>query len=116
MNRLFSLLLFLATTLCTQAEDKIYYGYCPQTLSSDHLSAVGTGESGLMQVAICLDPATDPAVARLKGQRILGVRLFARTAYTASQRASDRYVFHAEGTIDAATMSKTTCKYYEGWN
>ena len=116
MKRIFSLFLFLVVTFYAQAEDKIYYGYCPQTLSSEHLSAVGTGESGLMQVAICLDPATDPAVARLKGQRILGVRLFARTAYTSSQRASDRYVFHAENEIDGATMSKTTCKFYEGWN
>ena len=116
MKRIFSLFLFLVVAFYAQAEDKIYYGYCPQTLSSEHLSAVGTGESGLMQVAICLDPATDPAVARLKGQRILGVRLFARTAYTSSQRASDRYVFHAENEIDGATMSKTTCKFYEGWN
>lgn len=116
MKRIFSLFLFLVVTFYAQAEDKIYYGYCPQTLSSEHLSAVGTGESGLMQVAICLDPATDPAVARLKGQRILGVRLFARTAYTSSQRASDRYVFHAENEIDGTTMSKTTCKFYEGWN
>ena len=116
MNRLLSLFLLLVTGLMAHAADRIYYGYCPQTLETEHLSALGTGESGLVQVAICLDPATDPAVARLRGQRILGLRVFTRVAYTASQRASDRYVFYAEGDISTATLEKTTCKFYEGWN
>ena len=76
---------------------------------------MGTGDNGQLQVSICLDPSADPAVRRLEGQKILGVRLFMRAAYTASQRASDRYVFSTEGKIDG-TMTKTSCKFQEGWN
>lgn len=116
MNRLITLLILFATGLLSRAEDKVYYGYCPQTLEEEYLAAMGTGENGLIQVAVCLDPATDPAVARLNGQRILGLRVHTRTDYTASQRSTDRYVFHAQGEITAESMMKTTCKFREGWN
>ena len=116
MKRLLTALLCLFSIVAARAEDtKVYYGYCPQTLDTQYLSAVGTGDNGQLQVSICLDPSADPAVRRLEGQKILGVRLFMRAAYTVSQRASDRYVFSTEGKIDG-TMTKTSCKFQEGWN
>lgn len=116
MKRLLTGLLCLFAIAIARAEDtKVYYGYCPQTLDTQYLSAVGTGDNGQLQVGICLDPSADPAVRRLEGQKILGVRLFMRAAYTGSQRASDRYVFSAEGAIDGE-MTKTSCKFQEGWN
>lgn len=115
MKRLLTFLLCLAAMVGVHAEGTVYYGYCPQTLDTQYLSAVGTGENGLLQVSICLDPAADPAMKRLEGQKILGVRLFMRAAYTTSQRASDRFVFSTVGSPDAE-MTKTSCKFQEGWN
>ena len=71
MKRLLTALLCLFSIVAARAEDtKVYYGYCPQTLDTQYLSAVGTGDNGQLQVSICLDPSPKDAVMTLKQQGI----------------------------------------------
>ncbi len=113
MKRLFSFFALALISLAALA-DNVYFGYSPLNVSSENLSAVGSGKSNIVDAAICLDPNADPAVSRLKGQQIKGVRVFIRQEYATSQQASNRYVFYSTGLND--TPVKTTCKFYEGWN
>ena len=77
MKRILSLLLLCYIGLCgTKAQDFPRYGYAPEICDSTDMVFQGIGENGFVSAYICLDPALDPAVARLKGHQILGVRCF----------------------------------------
>jgi len=113
MKRLLAILLTLLPLVA--AAQHTYFGYSPLTEDAQHLAAIGTGKSTMLDAAICLNAKADPVVERLKGQRILGVRIFARADYKTSQQASNRYAFYTLGSLNADPV-KTTCKLSEGWN
>ena len=98
-----------------QANADTYFGYAPLNPPSAEIAAQGTGKNNFIEAAICLDPATDPTVARLKGVKVKGLRINMRADYKSSQQASNRYVFYVKGSLDGERQ-KTTCKFSEGWN
>lgn len=97
-----------------QAQDFPRYGYAPEVCDSMELKFQGIGENGFVSAYICLDPALDPAVARLKGHQIVGVRCLMSHEY--DQRRQKRSLIQcAEGSVEAEPVQKV-CKFVEGWN
>lgn len=94
----------------------VYYGFAPvSTPESERLSAIGLGENGVLNAAICLDPATDPVVARLKGKKVTGVRVCMRVAY--EQEFDERsYITAFEGELTNTPTQRKYVDFKEGWN
>lgn len=91
-----------------------HYGYAPDNFTAEEMKARGTGENAYMAGMICLDPAVDPVVKRLKGKQVKGVRCFLRAAY-AQKRQKYSYIMHTTGSPDAEA-TKVYCNFEEGWN
>ena len=100
--------------LQAQAQDFPRYGYAPEICDSMELKFQGIGENGFVSAYICLDPTLDPAVARLKGHQIVGVRCFMSHEYD-QQRQKRSLIQCAEGSVEAEPVQKV-CKFAEGWN
>lgn len=114
---LFALLLTLCGSLAVWAQQTpVYYGFAPTTMpASERLSAIGLGENGVLNAAICLDPATDPVVARLKGKKVIGVRVCMRVAY--EQAFDERsYITAFEGELSNTPTQRKYVDFKEGWN
>lgn len=110
-------ILFLFVALCgltLSAQTVTHYGYAPDTLLVEELRALGAGENGFMAGMICLDPAVDPVVKRLKGKQVKGVRCYLRADYQ-QKRKKWSYVMHTTGAVDAEP-TKLYCDFNEGWN
>lgn len=96
------------------AQSAVHYGYTPDQFLSEDISAQGTGENYSVAGMICLDPATDPIMERLKGHQIKGVRCFLRAEY-AQKRQQRSYIMHTIGDINAEA-TKVYHNFTEGWN
>lgn len=115
MKKFFSLLLLYCTVLCgAQAQDFPRYGYAPETCDSTDMVFQGIGENGFVSAYICLDPALDPAMARLKGHQILGVRCFMSNEYKQT-RQKRSLIQCAKGSVEAEPVQKV-CDFEKGWN
>ena len=115
MKKFFSLLLLYCTVLCgAQAQDFPRYGYAPETCDSTDMVFQGIGENGFVSAYICLDPALDPAMARLKGHQILGVRCFMSNEYKQT-RQKRSLIQCATGSVEAEPVQKV-CDFEKGWN
>lgn len=109
-----ALLLFLGGLATVHAQQLVRYGYCPESLTPEDGLAQGTGKNKYVAAMIGLDPSSDPALKRLKGRKIKGVRCYLRDDYKqASQKRS--FVMVCEG-VPTATPVKKICNFKAGWN
>lgn len=109
--------LLLACALGAQAQTAtVPYGFAPNDIAEADKSMLGLGDkSGFVKAAVCLDPATDPVLQRLKGQKILGVRVLLQHRYRNGKNQTRNYVMAATGTPDNMVAQKVTT-LEAGWN
>ena len=82
MKNLRTFLLLGAAAIVGQLSAQVPYSYAPLEVSNDEISALGSGvKSQFIQGLTLFDPATDPALARMKGLKIKGVRCYLRADY-----------------------------------
>lgn len=110
---IFSFMLAVATVITSQSE-VVRYGYAPEVVSEEYMRAQGTGANGFIYGMICLDPATDPVVARLKGHEILGVRCYMLSDYKQSKQKRTK-IMHTTGSPTENVVEKV-CDFTAGWN
>lgn len=112
------LFLWLGTFSFAQAQNDIdnapRYGFAPEVFDSIHRVWQGVGENGYLAGAICLDPTSDPAVERLRGKQIVGVRCYLNHAY-AQSRQKRSLIFHTVGE-PSNTPTQKICDFAKGWN
>ena len=106
------LALFLSTSSALFAQ--VRYGYAPGNAPTDELSGLGGGKNQFVQGLVLFNPATDPALDRMKGLNIKGVRCYLRADYKqARQRRSA--ILACTGTPDNIVRT-TYVDFVEGWN
>lgn len=112
---LLSICLALAALGEAKAQETAYYGHSPAgTPATSEISALGSGLNGFVEAAVALDPANDPAMQRLKGQQILGIRCYLRADY--KQKSQKRtYVKLGINTPEAAERQQYA-DFEAGWN
>ena len=109
-----SLLLLLAATGLAALRAQVPYSYAPATASAEELSALGGNKSQYVQGMVLFDPAEDPALARLEGKSIRGVRCYLRADYKQA-RQSRSGVLAATGS--PSNLVRTTyADLTAGWN
>lgn len=102
--------LSLAATLMAQ----VPYSYAPATPAQEELSGLGGNKNQFVQGLVCFDPAADPALARMKGLKILGVRCYMRAAY--AQARQKRSAILASSGKPSDVIRTTYTDFVEGWN
>ena len=101
--------------LGTCAQAQVPYGYCPEGAKTEELSAMGIGnKSGFVQGMVLFDPQTDAVLARMKGEKILGVRCYLRADY--KQAKQKRSAIQASTGTPANLVRTTYTDFTEGWN
>lgn len=113
-NIIAPLLLLAAAT--AHGQGTIPYGYAPGSVAEEDARMLGLGDkSGSVAAAVCLDPQADGALARLKGQRVLGVRVNLQHRYRNGKNQERNFVMVASGTPDNV-VAKQVVTLEEGWN
>ncbi|MBR1787881.1 MAG: hypothetical protein IJ762_01635 [Bacteroidaceae bacterium] len=101
--------------LCTSAQAQVPYGYAPEGVPTEELSALGIGnKSGFVQGMTLFDPQNDPVLGRLKGQEIKGIRCYLRAAY--KQAKQKRSAILASTGTPGNLVRQTYTDFTEGWN
>lgn len=90
------------------------YGYAPLNPEQTTLSAQGSGRNGYAEAAITLDPATNPAVAALKGVKITGVRCYMNHDYKQKNKRTSAINIRT-GSLNSAPV-KNYANFSTGWN
>lgn len=110
------ILFVIATMVCTfcVSADVVRYGYAPEIFDETEMIAQGSGTNGFCAGMICLDPAVDPAVKRLEGHSVKGVRCYFINDYKQS-RQNRSMIMCSVGTPDAEPITKI-CDFVAGWN
>ena len=90
------------------------YGYAPMGVGLEELSALGGGKNEFVQGMVLFDPTTDPALGRMKGMSIRGVRCYLCADYK-QKRQKRSGILASTGTI--GNLVRTTyADLSEGWN
>lgn len=109
------LLLSLACTLASAYMwAQVPYGYAPNDVSANEISALGGNKNEFVQGVVLFDPATDPVWARMKGKQVLGVRCYVRADY--KQARQKRSGILACSGNPANIVQTTYADLTEGWN
>ncbi len=66
---------------------QVPYGYAPGEPQDADLSALGSGKNSFVQGMVRFDPTVDPALARMKGRNIRGVRCYLRADYRQARQS-----------------------------
>ena len=78
---LHTLLYIIGTLLPASVCAQVPYSYAPGSIAAEQLSALGGNKSQFVQGLVLFDCAADPALARLRGHHIKGVRCYVRAEY-----------------------------------
>ena len=105
------LLLFCASPLLAQL---VPYSYAPNDVLPEEISGLGGSKSQYIQGLTLFDPATDPALARMKGLQIKGVRCYLRADY--KQKRQSRSGILASTGSPTNIVQTTYADLTEGWN
>lgn len=107
--------LWLVLACCgMQAQQPFYYGYAPLDPVLKDLTGHGSGINNYTEALICLDPATDPLVGRLKGSKLTGVRCFLRSDYAQKSQGFSAIMLY-NGSLSATPIKQPT-DFKAGWN
>lgn len=116
MKRQF-LILALAAALCAPAAgaaSPAFYGFCPDQCDASQLAALGSGKNAFLETAVCLNPASDPLVASLKGKKITGIKCYLRADYKQKNKGFSAIRIYS-GSLDNRLESKAV-DFTAGWN
>ncbi len=103
----------LAVAMLASAQEVVRYGYAPEEMAEVYTVYQGQGANGFIAGAICLDPQTDPVVARLEGHQIKGVRCFLHHDYKQA-RQKRSMILHTDN-LEGELTTKN-CDFVQGWN
>ena len=90
------------------------YGYAPGSVSNEEISGLGGGINEFVQYMTRFDPDSDPAIARMKGKKVMGVRCYLRAAYKQA-RQSRSGILAAQGFVGNFIRTQYV-NFEEGWN
>ncbi|MBR5394019.1 MAG: hypothetical protein IK144_02925 [Bacteroidaceae bacterium] len=90
------------------------YGYAPGSVTSEEISGLGGGINEFVQCMTCFDPSGDPALARMKGKKVLGVRCYLRAAYSQARQKRSA-ILASQGSV-AGLIRTQYVNFEEGWN
>ena len=94
---------------------QVPYGYAPEGAADEELSALGYGsKSGFVQGMTRFDPTSDPALGRMKGKSIKGVRCYLRADYKQARQKRSA-ILASTGTLENIVRT-TYADFSEGWN
>ena len=57
------------------------YGYAPGSVTGEEVAGLGSGMNKFVQGMTLFDPTDDPAISRMKGKKVVGVRCYLRADY-----------------------------------
>ncbi|MBR4433406.1 MAG: hypothetical protein IKS80_02730 [Bacteroidaceae bacterium] len=90
------------------------YGYAPGSVSTEELSGLGGGINEFVQCMTRFDPSDDPALARMKGKKVVGVRCYLRAAYSQARQKRSA-ILASQGSV-AGFIRTQYVNFEEGWN
>ena len=90
------------------------YGYAPGNVSNEEISGLGGGKNEFVQGMTRFDPSSDPALARMKGKKVVGVRCYLRAAYKQA-RQNRSGILASQGSIGNIIRTQYV-DFEEGWN
>lgn len=93
---------------------QVPYGYAPGSVSSEEISGLGGGINEFVQCMTCFDPSGDPAFARMKGKKVVGVRCYLRAAYSQARQKRSA-ILASQGSV-AGFIRTQYVNFEEGWN
>lgn len=103
----------LSIGTCAQAQ--LPYSYAPLTVTDEELSGLGFGnKNGFVQGLTLFDPSADPAIGRMQGRKIVGVRCYMRADY-AQARQKRSGILACEGSPENL-VRQTYADLQQGWN
>lgn len=113
LNRVLAIVItFIFASTYTNAQ--IPYGYAPSEASAEELSALGGGKNQFVQGAVLFDPSEDPALQRLQGHTIRGIRCYLSANY--KQARQKRSAVFAALETPSNTVRTTYADFSTGWN
>ncbi len=118
MMRHYIFMVFFLLCMSVQAQENHYvsYGYAPEQVAEEERAYLGLDNmNGLISAALCLDPAKDAVVRRLKGQSVIGLRVQMHHAYKNGKEQRRSLVRVALDTPDNTVMEQV-CNFQEGQN
>ena len=113
MKRL-ALIFSLSFLIVHLALAQLPYGYAPIGAQPEELSALGGNKNEFVQGMVLFDPTTDPALGRMKGMTIKGVRCFMRANYK-QKRQKRSGILASTGSVSNIVQT-TYIDLLEGWN
>jgi len=108
------LALFVVAFAWGGATAQVPYSYAPATVTAEETSALGGNKNEFVQGLTLFDPTTDPAMARMKGLKISGIRCYLRAAY--AQARQKRSAIIASFGKPENIKRTTYVNFEEGWN
>ena len=90
------------------------YGYAPIAVQPEDLSALGGNKNEFVQGMVLFDPAADPALERMKGMTIKGIRCYMRADYK-QKRQKRSGILASTGSVSNIVRT-TYADLLEGWN
>ena len=115
MKRIALILFIFHSSLFTlHSFAQVPYGYAPIGAAENELSGLGGNKNEFVQGMVLFDPASDPALARIKGQEIKGIRCYMRADYK-QKRQSRSAILASTGKIDNFVRTQYV-DLLEGWN
>lgn len=90
------------------------YGYAPGVVSNEEISGLGGGINEFVQCMTLFDPSSDPAIARMKGKKVLGVRCYLRADYKQARQKRSA-VLASQGSVGSSVRTQYV-DFTQGWN
>lgn len=105
------------TTRHPVIDDACIYGYSPNTVQKDDITAIGTNRNNIVEAAICLDTEADPLLdqLRLSGATISGLRVYLNHDYKQGFQGRTAIRIH-QGSTENEPAAEKVCDFLEGWN
>ena len=109
-----ALVLFILHSFVLHSLAQVPYGLAPTGVADNELSELGGNKNEFVQGMVLFDPASDPALARIKGKEIKGIRCYMRADYK-QKRQSRSAILASTGKIDNFVRTQYV-DFVEGWN
>ena len=110
--RRFILMLFILNVEVGFAQQP--YGYAPGNVQAEEVAGLGSGMNKFVQGMTLFDPASDPALARMKGKKVVGVRCYMRADYKQAKNKRSA-ALASTGTVGNIVRTQYA-DLLQGWN